>query len=307
MAIINNTQDKGLQFLRVGGLNQSVSPHVLPAPDFSFLHALYPAQEGMLERLPGILLKGQAGDGSAAIWQIFQPNDGTDNLIVQTSDGTERIFTLSELFGRTIVSDLTYTPTQDDEDMPTAIILQDASNGTDGGSIGASSNTWYVRELTSNPLNEDSIVVAFTSGASGSFELAPGTYRVRGFVSAAFTIDQDNSGADTVVVGFQAALVNTTDSATTSTGSPAQHSLTRTNAASSEFTWGPVTIYSYFDDTFTIATTNKVFQIQNAYIATSTDGSTITKVTGKASGVSTALNGAAVRQPYMRIVISKIS
>jgi hypothetical protein len=306
MAYQTSTQDPQYQLVRLGGLNERFSPHALPAPDFSALHGLYPARDGALSRLPGIRPLALAGDGDVAVWQIFQPNDGTDNLIVQTSDGTERIFTLDELFGRTVVSDLTYTPLQDDEDMPTAIILQDAANGVDGGSIGASTNTWYDRDLTSNPLNEDSIIVAFDA-ALDTFTLAPGTYRIRGYAQAAFTVDQDGAGADTVVVGYQAALDNITDGVTTATGSPMQWSFARVTAGM-ELTWGPYTLESKFDDTFDVTGSNKVFKIKNIYNTTASDGGTaFTRVTGKAAGATAVLNGAAVRQPYLKLVISKVA
>jgi hypothetical protein len=247
------------------------------------------------------------GDSTAAVWNIFQPNDGTDNIIVQTSDGVERLSSLNELFGRPVISNLTYTPVPDEEDMPTAQFIQDTGSAADGGIIGANTNTWYVRELTSNPINESSIVVSFTPGAAATFELAPGTYRIRGFVSAAFTIDQDSTLADTVICSFQTALVDLTSGITTVTGSPAVHSLTRTVASGAEYTWGPVTVHSFFDDTFDVVGTNKTFNIQNIYLASSTDGSNITRVTGKASNCNATLNGAAVRQPYLKLNISKIA
>lgn len=308
MAYPSDKNDQPLQFLRMGGLNQRVSKHALPAPEFSILHGLYPAQDGILERLPGIKSLALFGDSTAAVWSIFQPNDGTDNIIVQTSDGTERTATLNELFGRTVISSLIYTPVQDDANMPTAQLIQDAANGVDGGSIGASSNTWYVRELTSNPLNESSIVVSFTSGAAADFTLAPGTYRIDGFVCAAFTVDQDSTGADAVVCSFQAVLNNVTDGVTTVIGSPAVDSLTRTVASGTEYTWGPRTVQSNFDDTFIVSGSNKTFDIRNIYIATTTDGSTVfTRATGKAAGATAVLNGAAVRQPYVKINLRKVA
>lgn len=309
MAYPENSKDIPLKFLRMGGLNQRIAKHALPAPDFSVLQGLYPAQDGLLERLPCIRSLDVAGDGNAGVWKIHQPNDGTDNIIIQTSDGTERIFTLNEFFGRSVVSSLTYTPIQDDANMPTAQIIQDAANGVDGGLIGASSNTWYVRELTSNPLNESSIVVSFTSGASAQFELAPGTYRIDGFVSASFSINQDNSGADTVVCSFQAVLNNVTDSVTTVVASPGVSSMERTTSlANLGYIWGPRTVHSFFDDTFVVSGSNKVFDIRNAYIATATDGGTvITRVTGKASGITANLNGATVRQPYVKLNLRKIA
>jgi hypothetical protein len=308
MAYPSDKNDQPLQFLRMGGLNQRVSKHVLPAPEFSVLQGLYPAQDGILERLPGIRPLALFGDSTAAVWNIFQPNDGTDNIIVQTSDGTERTATLNELFGRPVISSLIYTPVQDDANMPTAQLIQDAANGVDGGNIGANSNTWYVRELTSNPLNESSIVVSFTAGAAADFTLAPGTYRIDGFVSAAFTVDQPVAAADTVVCSFQAVLNNVTDGVTTVIGSPVTSNLSRNAGDTSDYTWGPKTLYSNFDDTFVVSGSNKTFDIRNIYVATASNGSTvITRVTGKAAGATAVLNGAAVRQPYVKINLRKVA
>lgn len=301
MAQPNDTKDGAIQFLRMGGLNQRVSPHALPAPDFSFLHGLYPAHDGLLERLPGIETVAQVGTGTAAVWSIFQPNDGTDNLIVQTSDGTERFVTLAEIFGRTVTSSLTYTPQQDDEAMPTAIILQDAANGTDGATVGAASNTIYDRGFTSIPLNESTIIVG---NATPTFDLAPGTYRVRGFVSFSVAFDATTASTDAATCGVQAVLVNTTDSATISTGSPASIRFVRANLAANDL--GPVTLYSHFDDSFDVITSNKTFKVQNGYTTVGSN-TTFAVLQGQAADVSAVVNGAALRQPYMKLVISKVA
>lgn len=305
MAYPSNDRDIPLQFLRLGGLNQRISKHTLPAPEFSVLQGLYPAQDGLQERLPGIKPLALAGNGTAGIWQIFQPNDGTDNIIIQTSDGTERTYSLNELFGRTVVSDLIYTPLEDDEDMPTAIILQDAANATDGPIVGASSNTWYDRELTSNPLNEDSIIVTFTPGAAGTFVLAPGDYRVRGWVNIYASLASTGTTTGTATMGFQAVINNVTDGVTTSVGSVAHLSFIR-NAGSPPNTTLAAIGQSNIDDTFTVSGSNKTFNVKNAYFNT-TGNATITTLTGKASGITATLNGAAVRQPYLRLNISKIA
>lgn len=303
MAYPSNDRDIPLQFLRLGGLNQRISKHTLPAPEFSVLQGLYPAQDGLQERLPGIKPLALAGNGTAGIWQIFQPNDGTDNIIIQTSDGTERTYSLNELFGRTVVSDLIYTPLEDDEDMPTAIILQDAANGVDGPTVGASSNTWYQRELTSNPLNEDSIIVSFVSGAAGTFTLAPGDYRIRGFVNFYASMAATGNNTGTARIGFQAVLNNVTDGVTTSVGSSEVFAFVRSTAQNNAL---EATGQSELDDTFAVSGSNKTFNIQNAYLTT-LGNATISALTGKASGITATLNGAAVRQPYLRLNISKIA
>lgn len=301
MAYPSNETDIPLQFLRLGGLNQRVAPNVLPAPEFSVLQGLYPAQDGILERLPGIRPLAIAGNGTAGIWQIFQPNDGTDNIIIQTSDGTERIYTLNELFGRTVVSNLTYTPLPSEEDMPTATILHDAANTVGGGSI-PTANTWTIREITSIPLNEDSIIVGQTLGASGSFTLAPGTYRIRGFVSAYASIAATATNTGGGPCGYQAVLSNVTDGVTQCVGSPAKVSFIR-SATNMNVTL-EATLKSEFDYTFDVVGSNKVFSVYNAF---NHSGSNIAVTTsgGSDSDVTAAINGAAVRMPYMVLNISK--
>src|SRR6185369_16844241 len=164
-----------IQFDKLGGLNQRPALNATPAPDFPVLHALYQHRAGSLQRLEGTRVLAALPYGVGVLGGN-QLDDGTGNVVVQGDNGTEYLFTLNELFGRTAVDTLTYLPLPDDNNMPTAILIQDAANGTDIADIGgATANTIYTRPLTSNPINESGIVVTFVSGASASFEIAAGT------------------------------------------------------------------------------------------------------------------------------------
>lgn len=299
-----------VQLKKLGGLDQRPAASALDAPNFDICHGVYQARAGSLTRLEGITYLAtvgpvqETGFGVGGIWSIWQPNDGTDNIIIQNSEGTEYIFTLNELFQRTVINDLTYLPLPDDNDMPTAILVQTATNGTDLANIGgASANTWYQRPLTANPVNESSIVVAF---AANTFEVAPGTYRIRGWVTAAAFLDLDGGGiANTAEAGFQAVINDTTNAATLVVGSPA--SVKGERGTSGTYNIGPLNLVSLIDSTFEITGSNAVLEVQNAFSSTVTGNGTVTVTGGAAANVSTVINGAAVAQPYVWINLAKVA
>lgn len=304
-----DSDDGQIQFDKLGGLNERPAPSATPAPDFTKVHALYQRHAGALQRLEGTKTFAYLPDGIGVLG-LNQLDDSTGSLIVQSEDGTEYLYTLNELFGRTVVSSLVYTPLQDDNNMPTAILIQDAANGTDLADIGgASSNTQYTRPLTSNPINESTIVAVFTSGASATFEIAAGTYRIRGYVTASAQVTVGaGTGTATGSAGFQCALVDTTTSTTVATGIPAwfRAALTAGNTS------GAVNILSVIDDTFTIAgPANSVMQLKNGFTsavsATGSATATVTVTGGNASDVSAVLNGAALRQPYVKLTLAKVA
>jgi hypothetical protein len=302
-----DSDDPKIQFKAVGGLNERPAPHALEAPDFGVLHALYQRNYGALQRLEGTktlaLLPGLAGVLGGA-----QLDDGTGSVVVQGSNGTEYLYTLDELFGRSPVNTLVYEPLPDDNDMPTAILVQTATNGTDLATIGgAVANTWYTRPLTANPVNEDSIVVTF---AANQFTIAAGTYRIRGWVTAAFTLNNSAGGVNptSAEAGFQAAIVDITTGTTVAVGSPASVKLTRNSTAAFNAELGPVNVQSFIDYTFTIAGPgNSVMELQNAFSSTVVSNGVVTASGGVAANVSTVLNGAALAQPYAYLALAKVA
>lgn len=175
--------DQKIQLSQMAGLNERPAPNALPSPFFSICQGLYPAQDGALERLPGKLLLATATNG---ILNLTQLDDGTGNVIVQDDEGNEIIYALDELFGRpAAVSNLVFTPQDEEDSMSLAIIVHTETVGTNGGTVNsggaAALNTFYRQKLTAVNSNEDTIVTNFVADGGGvdenTFELAAGTYR----------------------------------------------------------------------------------------------------------------------------------
>lgn len=196
MGARNDTQSGQIQFDEIGGLNQRPAPSKVPVPDFSLLHGLYPPRDGWMQRLEGIRRLATFGTGDTGILNLFQADDGTGDIIAQTTDGSEVRYTLDELFGRESPTiDLTPDPIEEEDSMSMALIVHEENQGTDGGSLnagagGESLNTFYTQKLTGNPVNEDSIVTAFRDYTSGvnpnTWDLDAGTYRVQGEMTFCF-------------------------------------------------------------------------------------------------------------------------
>lgn len=293
-----------IQFDKLGGLNERPALNATPAPDFPILHALYQKRAGSLQRLEGTrVLASLPGTGVLGGNQL---DDGTGNVVVQGENGTEYLYTLDELFGRTPVYQLTPLPLPDDNNMPTAILIQDAANNTGLATIGgATTNTWYQRPLTALPINESGIITAF---AANQFTVAAGTYRIRGFVTLAgtFTIT-GGSAASTVLIGFRAAIKDTTTTTTVAVGSSEFGEFQRT-AVAGGYTVGPVNIKSWIDYTFTIAgPAASVLEVQNAFATTVSGNGAVTITGGSASGITALLSGAALTERYVELNIAQIT
>lgn len=213
------TDDGQIEFNVLGGLNERPALSALPPPDFSLVHGLYMSESGSLTRLPGIDFINRAS--IEAIWQIAQLNDGTGNIVVQYADGTERLFTLPEIFDRDgDESDLTIGGggesiiTSTEDSFPQALIIHEEAQGTNGGAIGASLQTWYTWKLTSNPVNESSIVSTFTA-YSGSpnpstWIMGAGTYRIEAYctVNATYSFLNTDLRTCTISVGVNATVTS---------------------------------------------------------------------------------------------------
>lgn len=308
-----DARDPEIKFDTLGGLDERPAQNALESPNFDLCHGLYQSKAGALQRVEGTEwlatlrpTEAQHFSFGPGIWRIYQLTDGTNNIMVQTADGAETIFTLDELFHRPVISALTYDPNPDEESMPTARIVQSATNGTSLATIGGSSaSTWYQRPLTALSLNESSIVVAFTGN---QFTVAPGTYRIRGYTTASFTINVTGGAtANSGEFGFQAVISDTTNSVTLTTGSPEKAKFSRDAASGTQCNIGPVNLKSVFDDSFDIVGVNAVLEVRNAFSSTVTNAGTVTVTGGQAAGVSTTINGAATAQPYTVIILSKVA
>ena len=212
------SNDGKIQLQRMGGLNERPAPNALPSPDFDICHGLYPARDGLLQRLEGKRLLATLPNG---IRNIYQLDDGTGQIIIQDNAGNETIYSLDELFGRPEPTvNLTFTPVLEEDSMSMALLVHTEAAGTNGGSLnsGAGSealNTWYRQKLTANTLNEDSIVSSFVAEGGGAdentWQLAVGDYRVEG--TMAFNCNHRNLpislGTFTVTIASPAVLTAT--------------------------------------------------------------------------------------------------
>jgi len=216
MAQRESTQDGQIQFKELGGLNQRPSPSNLPYPEFGLLHGLYPPRDGWMQRLEGI---AHVTTASAGVLNLYQADDGTGDLIVQTVDGSELRYTLDEISGRESPTvSLTPDPIEEEDSMSMALIVHEENQGTDGGSLNANAgseaaNTFYRQKLTANPVNEDSIVTVFRDYLAGAnpntWDLAAGTYRVEGAMSFCFDYGYRQSTNGTVTITIASPAVFT--------------------------------------------------------------------------------------------------
>ncbi len=217
MAHIDAKDDNQIEFARVGGLNERPSNASLPPPDFGLVHGLYMSEEGSLTRLAAIEYINRAS--SETVLQIRQLDDGTGSIVAQYADGTERIFTLAEIFGRTgDESDLTISGDVigiTEDGFPQALIVHEEAQGTDGGAIGSNLNAWYRWKLTGNPTNESTIVTTFNDYTAGggnenTFILGAGTYRIEAYavINAAYNALNTDLRTCTITVGTPAVVTN---------------------------------------------------------------------------------------------------
>lgn len=209
-----------LKIPTLGGLNERPSPANLQAGQFDVLEGLYPAQIGLLRRIPNRLLLASF-TGKILAFGITDNANG--DILVATGGGNLYVITRDELLGRATTPSLTFTPIAEEETMSYALIVQKETNAIVGGSIDgflsgaastASVDTFYPRRLTHKVSDADSIVSTFTAAgagagaaSSGSFALPAGSYRISAWVT--FRLDDTTPGADG---SFLAGLYNVTDS-----------------------------------------------------------------------------------------------
>lgn len=202
----------------LGGLNERPSPANLRPGEFSHLEGLYPAQIGLLRRIPGKTLLANV---EGRVLQIFPTGNVNGDVLIQTDAPALYAFTLDELRGRGTTPSLTFPPSDEEDTMSMAIIVQEET--TSGGSMdgfltgtsAAASGTAYGRRLTDLLFNETGsfgdTIVSFTqstggtgaASTAGQFVLAPGDYRITCWT----TFRSDGSAANAT---FEAELYNVT-------------------------------------------------------------------------------------------------
>ncbi len=181
-----DTSSGQIVFKQLGGLDERKAPYAQDGYDFQTLAGLYPSREGLLERIPGRRFLANVNGYAAAdtnpnqVWNIFQPNDGSGNIIVQTNQDL-RVYSLDELLDREPEQTIEFTNVSDEDGATMALIVHRETNGTNGGAIGAVDNVFYTRKLTDMLFNQSSTVSVFrpyTDPDDSQFDLVAGTYRI---------------------------------------------------------------------------------------------------------------------------------
>lgn len=168
-----DTKGGQILFKQLGGLDERKAPYAQDGYDFQLLSGLYPARDGLLERIPGKVFLANVNGYAAAdrdpiqVWNIFQPNDGSGNIIVQT-DQDLRVYSLDELLDREPEETLEFSNTADEDGATMALLAHRETNGTDGGSLGQTDDIFYARKLTDILVNQSATVSAFRDYDNGA-------------------------------------------------------------------------------------------------------------------------------------------
>ncbi len=295
------------------GLSERSAPGSYPPGVFDLLRGLYPARNGLLQRIPP---HSQLATIGGRILQIHATGNTNTDILIQTDAGIYA-YTLDELLARTVTPSITYPPLSEEETMSMAIIVQREANNVVGGSIDgvlsgtstASANTFYGRRLTNMLCNESANGVptvvspsgftASTGGTSavstaGTFQLVPGTYRIRGTflfnsvtASASFLCGLYNATTALFECHYDGASNNIPILGTV----VSSNALVRTN------------MMSTFEARILVSSTNKTFQIMQE-TADTTVGQAL-KCCGDIAGTLTTanVNSAAAGLEYGRVTI----
>lgn len=150
--------------------------------------------------------------------------------------------------------------------MSLGILTHQELYNVNGGALGAALNTWYPIKLTSNPVNEDSVIQSLdVSAGVYSFTLAPGTYRIeaKAVFGPSYTFSASARNATAAAV-----LYNETDALVAAIFSPGHiadsaSSLAGSGAAGATIpTAQQIILFCY--DIFTVAGATKTFSFRGA-------------------------------------------
>lgn len=211
-----------LKIPTLGGLNERPSPANLQTGQFDVLEGLYPAQIGLLRRIPN---RSLLASFTGKIINFGITDNPNGDILIPTSGGNLYVVTRDELLGRSSAPSLTFTPIAEEETMSIAIIVQKETNAINGGSAQgyisgtdstAQADTFYPRRLTHELSDADGFVTLNAPGTNirgssvgdgtataswGTFTVAAGTYRI----SADIVFRCENAAAN---VSFIAGLYN---------------------------------------------------------------------------------------------------
>lgn len=296
------------------GLSERSAPGSYPPGVFDLLRGLYPARNGLLQRIPPHSLLSALGHGR--ILQIHATGNTNTDILIQTDEGIYA-YTLDELLSRTTTPSITYPPLSEEETMSMAIIIQRESNALPGGSIQgwvtggpdttAAANTFYPRRLTNMVCNESANAVAtvntFTPSSGGggigstgsTFQLVPGAYRIKG----RFVFYSDSANAS-----FLCGLYNTTTSLFECHYDGASNNIPiLSNPVSVGTATTGQNLIAAFDARVLVSSSNKTFQISQEASGT-TPGRSL-NACGAISGTLTTanVNSAAATLEYGSVTI----
>lgn len=295
-----------LRIPTLGGLNERPSPANLRPGEFSHLEGLYPAQIGLLRRIPG---KTFLASVTGRVLQIYATGNTNGDVLIQTDAPALYAFTLDELLDRASTPSLIYPSTPDEDAMSMAIIVQKEANAVNGGSMsgfisGADStsalNTFYARRLTNMLLNETGsfgdTVASFTAASGGAGAVSTGSQITLGVgdyrISAHICFAHAGTSTD---IAFVAGLYNMTDAAFE------VHRGSAVPIIANIATLFPATasdnMMAVLEAAFSVAGSNKIFELRQACNQSTPARNTIAG--GRYSSVGgTAIAGAAITPFY---------
>ncbi len=310
MAERDSTKDGEFKAEAMGGLDQRTAPYLVANEDFSLLEGLYPKQSGMLARVPQ---KSALLYVPYPIRRIHQTNDGSGNIIVQTTEDL-RTYTLDEIMGResTPTPDLTPTPLpippgslSEEEHMSMALIVHLQTNTTDGGALGATDNVFYARKLTTMVTNTDSTVSAFRAfgvANPNQFDLVTGVYRIQA------QIGFSNTDGSLASISCTAGLYSVTDSRFEWHDGATVNPIIGTSAlcADEGLNTRLRNGYVYIDGQFTVAGGTKTYSIYQA-MDNSVAGGVVVAAATTALGKANVITAGTYNQIYATVKILKLS
>lgn len=208
----NDTKGGEIKVTRLAGLNLRSGRHALGAGEADRVFGLYPAQNFLMQRIPGKrLYRLLSGKKILGLRQTF---DGSGNVIVQT-DQDLQLISLDEFLNRASDFDITPTGGTAEEAMSYALYLHQQNNGVNGGDLAAAGSDGTFAKATINVEATDTAGIG--SLASNEITLAAGIYRIRAIITF---------GAETTAAASldaRAYLYNVTDAAVvTDLGSSSQ-------------------------------------------------------------------------------------
>jgi hypothetical protein len=196
----NDAKTPEVKVTRLGGLNLRSGRHALGQGEADRVFGLYPAQNHLMQRIPGKALYRFLIDKK--ILGLRQTFDGSGNVIIQTDQDLELI-SLAEFLNRQSSFSLTPTGGTAEEAMSYALYLHEQNNGVNGGDLAAAGADNVFAKATINVEATDTAAIG--SLASNEITLGAGIYRIRAYVTVGAIVG--------VSVDARAYLYNVTDAA----------------------------------------------------------------------------------------------